>query len=89
MENPTLYLPLVLTIIGAIVWLLRLEAKVNGVVSTATDLSKDFYAHYGDRTVHHDADELNRRFNEINIGMGEIKKGVEKLNDRFDNLLAR
>jgi hypothetical protein len=91
--NPTFLLGLAVALLGGIVWLVRLESKANTSLSDLNDLYHKMDSHTGDREIHHDGEELNRRFNDIGRELVEIKdavkNGIGKLNDRFDRFLNK
>jgi hypothetical protein len=87
--SPTFLLTLGLAIIAGIGWLIRLESKASAAAKDVDSLSKDFYLHDSDKSVHHDGAELDRRFNVIDSGMQTIQKGIDKLNERFDRFLNK
>lgn len=70
---------------GVVAGFVRIESKTN--VNTA-DIS-ELFKHSEDRTVHHPADELDRRFSVLDVGVAEIKKGIDKINDRFDKFFSK
>ena len=86
--SPSFLVPFGLALVAGIAWLIRLESKASTTARDVDTLSKDFYLHDSDKSVHHDGEELNRRFNVIDDGMKVIQKGIDKLNDRFDRFLS-
>lgn len=78
---------LALAVVGFIVWLVRLESKANTVAAKVTDHDADLYAHISNWEIHHEKEDLNRRFDDLKADLAKIDTSIEKLNDRFDRFL--
>jgi hypothetical protein len=91
--NPTFILTLVLALLAGVAWLIRLESKTNTSLSDLNDLYHKVDSHAADREIHHDGEELNRRFNDIGRELSEIKlavkEGMQNLSNRIDNFLKK
>lgn len=90
--NPTI-IALAIAIIGFIAWLVRLESKATSTASKVSEMDTDLYSHRDDRTLHHDGEELNRRFAALESGLEKIDQaihtGFSKINDRIDRLMNK
>ncbi len=91
--NPTFLLTIVLAVLAGVAWLIRLESKTNTSLSDLNDLYRKVDEHSSDREIHHDGEELNRRFNDIGRELSEIKvavkEGMQNLSNRIDNFLKK
>lgn len=78
---------------GIIGGFVRMESKTNQHTLDISDLYVKVETHAGDARVHHDGDELNRRFTVVEEGIKEIsqqvKTGFEKVADRIDRLIEK
>jgi hypothetical protein len=83
------FIVVVSAFVGIVFWFARLEGKTTTNSTDITDIYRQLEVHSQDRQIHHDGDELNRRFSAIDVGMQTIQKGIDKLNDRFDRLLNK
>lgn len=83
----------ILAAIAFIAWLVRLEGKSTTAVEKADKLAIDVYAHTENTKIHHNADDLDRRFSELKEDITEIKtnirEGLEKIGNRIDRLFTK
>ncbi len=72
-----------ITIFGAfaaiVAGFVRADAKSKQNTTDINDLYDTISKHAGDRSIHHDEGELNRRFSEMNSTMSEIKGEIVRL----------
>jgi hypothetical protein len=76
-------------LVGIVFWFARLEGKTTSTVADISDIYRQLELHSNDRGIHHDGEELNRRFSAIDDGMKTIQRGIDKLGERFDRLLNK
>lgn len=71
----------------------RTEVRTNSNTSDIDDIYRRIEKHESDRSVHHDGDELDRRFSGVEKGVeeikGQIKEGIDRLTRRFDDFLNK
>ena len=88
-----IFIPLGLAIIGGIIWLVRLEGRVNLATKDVGNVGTDFYKHLGDRDVHPKTSDLDRRFAEFHGDIAELKRDVSagfvEVNRRLDVVLQK
>lgn len=86
-------IPVGLALLCGLVWLVRLEGRVNLVSKESSDVSDDYYEHKNDRDIHPKASDLDRRFAEFHGDIAELKKDVSQgfveVNRRLDVVLQK
>jgi hypothetical protein len=76
-------------VVGIVFWFARLEGKTTTNSTAIGDIYTAIEKHTDNIHIHHDGEELNRRFSTIDDGMKTIQKGIDKLNERFDRFLNK
>ena len=93
MDSLVIYIPLGLAIIGGIIWLVRLEGRVNVATNEVNDVSTDYYAHKDNRDIHPKMSDVDRRLGEFHEDISELKKdvkeGLAEINRRLDVVLQK
>jgi hypothetical protein len=78
---------------GIIGGFVRMESKTNQHTLDINDLYQKVDSHEKDARIHHDGEDLNRRFTVVEEGIkginDAIKSGFEKINDRIDRLMNK
>jgi hypothetical protein len=74
---------------GVVGGFVRMESKSNQNTSDIADIYRTMEKHTENRNIHHDGEELDRRFNVVESGMHKIEKGIDKLVERFDKFLNK
>lgn len=91
--SPTFLLTLGIALLSGVAWLIRLESKTSTNTRDLDTLSKDVYEHSSNGNVHHSADDLDRRFNELKDDISEIKdnirEGLKEIGHRIDRLFTK
>lgn len=91
--DPRFLAPTIIVLVGAIIWLVRLEGKVNSVCEDVEAMSGDldklrtrFYEHVTNLTLHHNEQAVNefrtaleRRFSGVESSLEAIKGKLERM----------
>lgn len=76
---------------GIVGGFVRLESKTNANGNDINELYREVEKHRDNRNVHHDGDELDRRFGVLTEGMNDIKEqvkdGFKEITHRMDNFI--